>query len=108
MRFRRIRHTFDARQFEYISNPTISKCESGFSFLRGQCRVNPEFVEDISFWVHEFSELSIIRILNGWKKPVRRLVIFDGFKSTRVPHFITPYGVKNGRNLETSTRGLRW
>lgn len=109
MKFRRIRHVYDPRLFEYISNPSILKCESGFSFLREQCRVNPEYIENLSFWIHEFTEISILRILNRWKKkPFHVFVEFEGYKRTTIPHFISLYGEHNGRNLSPSTKECRW
>jgi len=108
LQFRRIRHPYDPRLFEYVCNNKIKKSESGFSLLREKMRVNNSYAEDLTFWTHEFTELSIARILNRWKKhPFHIYVKFKGYERATIPHFISLCGDNNGRNLEPEEK-LEW
>lgn len=60
-----------------------------------------KWIEDPEFYVHEFCEITIIKILRRWNRrfTIRWDIKFKGFKSTSVPHLISPFGDPNGRNL---------
>lgn len=104
----RIRHNYDARFFKY--NKTAKPLESGISFLLNKVLVADYYSEDCGFWIHEFTELAIIRILNNWGKNWKKFIGFKGFKPAKIAHFISPYGLNNSRCLEPqkSRKDPKW
>jgi len=108
IKIRRIRHNYDARFFKYerIKKPS----DSGISFLHNKIFVADCYMENCGFWLHELTELSIIRILNRWKYPWRNWVRFRGFKEAKIAHFISPFGLNNNRCLlpQKNKRDPKW
>ena len=101
---KRIRHNYDARLFKYerIKKPS----DSSISFLYNKIFVADCYMENCGFWTHEYTELSILRILNKWKYENSNIK-FKGYKITSISHFISKYGKNNGRCLEPLTRKNR-
>jgi hypothetical protein len=98
----RIRHNYDARFFKYcrkIKSRKVKPLESGISFLQNVVFVADCYMENCGFWTHELTELSIIRILNKWGVNWRRQITFKNYKSAKISHFISPFGLDNNRCL---------
>jgi hypothetical protein len=93
----RIRHNYDARFFKY--ERTKKPLDSGISFLQNKVFVANYYMENCGFWMHELTELTIIRILNRWGVNWRRQITFKNYKSARIAHFISSFGLDNNRCL---------
>ena len=65
---------------------------------------NKRWIEDPEFYAHEFSEITIIKLLRRWNKRfvVKWNIQFKGFKATSIPHLISPFGVPNQRCIMPS------
>ena len=101
MRFRTRRHNRNAYYLKYVCDESIGKNDSYVDFRTSEFIVHPNVIENCGFWVHEFSEIALIQLLNStWlRKPWMRTLKFDGFRATTIAHLITPFGMKNNRNL---------
>jgi len=95
----RLWHNRDPTRFNFVCRKDIKAEESCICYITNEIIVSSDLVENCGFWVHEFTEAKIIQILVRWRKPWNKLVRFDGFKTTIIPHIISPHGMDNGRNL---------
>ncbi|MHA1744132.1 MAG: hypothetical protein ACTSV6_07775 [Candidatus Heimdallarchaeota archaeon] len=88
---------YDTTQLAFEVTEKIAPRESGIYFYYSppRLRANPKLMKrPVKFLVHEFSECSVIAILERWKIDWRREVKYDDFPPVRVPHFISPFGKK--------------
>jgi hypothetical protein len=60
--------------------------------------------QDLGIYVHEFTEATIIQIMNRWRKYWYAGVHFKGYGDTYISHFICLYGTNNGNCLEPVTK----
>ena len=95
---------------DYGGRHLITNGDSGIYYPISEIRISPQYVENLGFYVHEFSEASIIQLLIEWGFDYHSKVEFKGFKSTYIAHFITPFGTNNGCNLRPATKKdtARW
>lgn len=84
----------------------VYKSESGIFYPIEEIRIAPEWVENLGFWIHEFGEVALIQVLDKMGIDYHTKVHFEkqGFKSTYLAHFISPYGSNNNCCLEPSIR----
>ena len=82
-------------------------------FLRNEFVFCKKDLDDCGCFVHEFTEICIIAIIKNWSKTrwgkkikLKRYysVHFKGYEPTYIEHFISPYGINNGRTLIPETR----
>ena len=106
----REKNCYDMTQYEFYCTTEINPPASGEHWASWTCLVAPQLVGNCGFWVHEFTEMSIIQILNRWQMPWRNRIEFAGFKRATVCHLIAPFGVNNGRSLfpQVSKRIPKW
>jgi hypothetical protein len=81
--------------------------EEGIYYPIERIEISPKHAEDLGTYIHEFTEHAIIHIFLHWGKDWNHGVKFEGYKSTYIVHFITPWGVPNGRSLFPATRKNR-
>ena len=89
----------DADEFEFYSSAEISPSESCMHIGARTIIASPAHIGACGFWIHEFTELTIIGIFYRWGKNWQTTVEFEGFKRASIPHFISPFGKNNGRCL---------
>ena len=92
--------SFNAYDFEFYCGKDIKKLEAWFHIGSRVFVCSNYKINNLGFWIHEFSELTIIGIieregLDDWKNSVK----FDGYKKTYISHLISPYGYDNEQSL---------
>lgn len=100
-----VRHNRNSIKFNFICNNKIEEDDSFIDFGENCIIIHPKQIGNIGCWVHEFTEASIIKILNSnsFRKPWKRTLYFKDYKPSTVSHLISVYGIDNGRNLEPQT-----
>lgn len=90
----------------------VSDGRSGIYYSIEEVWVSPRWIENLGFYVHEFTEATIIQIFDRLGLDYNAKVHYKkwGFKSTYIVHFISPLGTNNGCNLEPATHKntARW
>lgn len=88
----------------------VYESESGIYYPMKEIRVHPKWAKNLGFWIHEFSEVAIIEILEEFNYNWNAKFHPKGFNSTFIAHFITPLGENNGCSLDPVTRKniARW
>jgi hypothetical protein len=97
-----IRHNRDSTKFNFTCDDTIKENGSYVHYGENRIIIHPKQIENMGFWVHELTEVTIIKILNSnsFRKPWRRTLYFKDYNPCRISHLISMYGLNNGRNLE--------
>lgn len=78
--------------------------EEGIYYPIERIEISPQHATDLGFYIHEFTETSIIQILRKFRVNWHKDVHFKGYGDTYISHFITPWGTANGRSLFPVTR----
>jgi hypothetical protein len=78
--------------------------EEGIYYPIEMFQVSLEHSEDLGFYVHEFTEATIIQLFNKFRQRWNKDIHFDGYKPTYIVHFVTLYGTNNGKCLDPSTK----
>jgi hypothetical protein len=78
--------------------------EEGISYPTEKIEVSLVHAQDLGIYVHEFTEATIIQIMNRWRKYWYAGVHFKGYGDTYISHFICLYGTNNGNCLEPVTK----
>jgi hypothetical protein len=81
--------------------------EEGISYPTEEVEISLAHSQDLGTYVHEFTETTVIQIMNRWRKYWYAGVQFKGYGDTYIAHFICPYGTNNGRCLEPVTKRNR-
>ena len=81
--------------------------EQGIYYPTERIEIALKTVEDLGFYVHEFTEAAIVQVMLKFRKDWHRFVEFKGYKSTYVTHFISMYGANNQTCLEPVTKRNR-
>jgi hypothetical protein len=83
--------------------------EQGVYFPTERIEVSFQHAIDLDFYVHEFTEASIIQILKRYHKDWYATVKFEkpGYQRTYIVHFISLWGFNNNTCLEPVTRKNR-
>jgi hypothetical protein len=78
--------------------------EEGVYYPIEKIEISPQHAQDLGTYVHEFTEVSIIRVFRrmhiDWLKDVH----FKDYERTYVTHFISLWGANNNTCLEPSTK----
>ena len=91
---------YDVSDYVFFSDESVGEKDSYIHLSSRVFVVSPKQINNLGFWVHEFSELTIIGILRRMKKLQYKAVKYKGFKSTTIVHLIVPFGLNNGRSLD--------
>lgn len=104
--------TFNAYNYIFLSTDEVKKNESRFYISGRMFVISPKQINNCGFWVHEFSELSIIGLIESEGLDWRRFIDWKkyGFRSTIVSHIISPHGLNNKRclNPQLSKKSPEW
>lgn len=95
------RYNFNTADMQYLYEKG-NKLESGFTLEEGYCQMtitDEEFIDDIGFYTHEFSELSLIKLIRKCTTKYQKCFRFKYFAPTDMPHLISPCGYLNKRTL---------
>ncbi len=93
----KVKRNYDAGFFVY--EKTKKPSDSGISFLHNKIFVADCYMENCGFWIHELTELSIIRVLNRLRIKRQKLICWKGYKPATIAHFISDFGLDNQRCL---------
>lgn len=77
---------------------------SGIWFNFKEFRFCKTDLENIMAYIHEFTEFTIIMVIQKFKIEPYKKVEFKGYKETYLEHFISLGGSPNGRNLDPETK----
>ena len=80
--------------------------ETGVCFPTETVEIAPRYSEDLGTYVHEFTEVEIIKILRSYHKDWNASFVVKGYRGTFIAHFISLYGV-NGTCMEPVTKRNR-
>ena len=86
---------FDESFYEIVGNGGFEFCD-GYSILHV---TKEKYIDDINFYVHEFSEMALLAAIRKCTYKYRKSVTFKHFASTDMAHFIALYGYPNKRTL---------
>jgi len=104
--------SFNAHDFAFYSGDEIKGNESRFHVSSRVFVVPKQQINNCGFWIHEFTELSIIGLIESEGLDWRRFINWKkyGFKSTIISHIISPYGDNNERCLipQLSKKHPKW
>jgi len=110
---RREKKSYDIFEYAFFSNDEIKTSGSRLHFSSATALISPKQIGNLGMWVHEFTELTLIEILNEWRKPWRNNTTFKNrpeFKLTTIPHFMAPWGLDNDCCLipQVSRKEPKW
>lgn len=97
--------SFDGLDYTFFCSKDIKPLSrSGIWFSSQVIVFHENYLERCSFWVHEFTELAVVKLLDAvginWRKEIK----MAGFKSTTISHLISPMGARNKRCLIPETQ----
>lgn len=90
-------HTADTH-FDFDENLLNFLGSGGFEFCDGYSVLhiaNPDMLENINFYTHEFSEITTVGVIRKCTKRWRSMPTYKGFTYADVAHLITPYAYPN-------------
>ena len=88
----------------------VTDGSSGIYYPTEEILVSQKWIENLGFYVHEFTEAAIIQVFDRLKFDYMAKVHYKGYKSTYIAHFISLFGENNGCCLEPATKKYttRW
>lgn len=78
---------YDATEYVFLSSKKFKSRDSRFHFSSATALICPEDINDLGFWIHEFTEMALIKLLDSWEEPWRNCILFEKCEQ-RIPHII--------------------
>lgn len=77
--------SYDVFEYAFFSNKEITR--SRFHFSSATALISPKDINILGVWVHEFTEMALVELLNDWEEPWRKEIKFEKYNE-RIPHII--------------------
>jgi len=87
---------YDVTEYAFMTSDSFESDDTRFHFSSATALIYLGHIDNCRVWVHEFTEMALIKLLNEWGEQWRSEIRF-GKRRQRIPHILaslTEFGVK--------------